>query len=70
LFKIQRQRIDDELASKRNISDDERLKLEYLTRRCRSLEFALGFDEKHKQIQNKTNNLTLEIEKDNKSKLL
>jgi hypothetical protein len=48
LFKIQRDRLQEELKIRRELTQDDKLKMEYLNRRCRSLEFSLGFDEKKK----------------------
>jgi hypothetical protein len=50
LFKIQRDRLLEELNKKESLSEEEKLKVEYFNRRCRSLEFALGFDEKKKAL--------------------
>jgi hypothetical protein len=50
LFKIQRQRLEEDLKIKTVVTEDDKLKLDYLNRRCRSLEFAIGFDIKQPSI--------------------
>jgi hypothetical protein len=52
LFKKQRDRLELELGNKKRPNEDDKLKLEYLTRRYRLIEYSLGLGDTQKLISN------------------
>jgi hypothetical protein len=50
LFKKQRDRLELELTNKKRLNDEDNLKLEYLTKRYRQIEYSLGLSDSQKLI--------------------
>jgi hypothetical protein len=50
LFKKQRDRLELELSNKKKLSEEDNLKLEYLTKRYRQIEYSLGINTSQKLI--------------------
>jgi hypothetical protein len=53
LFRKQRDRLELELSNKKKLTEEDSLKLEYLTKRYRLIEYSLGLGDAQKLISNK-----------------